>query len=211
MVKEEDEVMIQANPSASLPAHEPTWEIARLFPDQGSWSEEEYLALNANRLLEFSHGYLDVLPMPTLMHQQIVFFLVRLIASYVEARKLGHVLCAPLRVQLWPGKYREPDIVFMLETHTERKTAQCWIGADLVVEVVSNDDRRRDLEVKRFEYARAGIPEYWIIDPQEEQIIVLKLDDGKYSEHGKFKPGTRASSVLLAGLEIEVTAVLKAN
>src|SRR5438046_2969712 len=43
---------------------EPTWEIAYLFPNQGHWSEEEYLALDGNQLVEFSRGFLEVLPVP---------------------------------------------------------------------------------------------------------------------------------------------------
>ena len=55
-----------------------------------------------------------------------------------------------------------------------------WEGADLVMEVVSDDDRRRDVVTKRLEYAKAGIAEYWIVDPQQATITVLKLADGKY-------------------------------
>ncbi len=48
---------------------EPTWEIAELFPAQRTWSEDEYLTLDTNRLVEFSHGHLEVVPMPTFSHQ----------------------------------------------------------------------------------------------------------------------------------------------
>ena len=56
-------------------AGEPAWEIARLFPNQGGWSEQEYFDLSrGNRLVEFSDGFVEVLPMPTTTHQMIVFF-----------------------------------------------------------------------------------------------------------------------------------------
>ena len=54
---------------------EPTWDIAMLFPLQGQWTEEEYLALDTNRLMELVDGCLDVLPMPTPYHQAIVRYL----------------------------------------------------------------------------------------------------------------------------------------
>jgi len=76
------------------------------------------------------------------------------------------------------------------------------------MEVVSEDDRRRDLETKRGEYARAGIPEYWIVDPQQGEITVLALDGENYIEHARFPRGQRAASRLLPGFEIEVTAAL---
>ena len=56
---------------------------------------------------------------------------------------------------------------------------QFSLGADLVIEVVSDQGRPRDLEIKRQEYAQAGIPEYWIVDPQLEQITVLALEGSR--------------------------------
>lgn len=194
-------------PAPDIESAEPTWEIAHLFPAQGTWSEEEYLALDGNRLIEFSHGRVEVLAMPTMLHQLIVAFLYEQLKPFVATRGLGIVLFAPLRVRLWPGKIREPDVVFMAAGHRERACNEYWDGADLVMEVVSNDDRRRDLEIKRFEYARAGIPEYWIVDPQAEQITVLALDGQRYVEHGPFRRGRQAVSVLLAGFAVEADAV----
>jgi hypothetical protein len=54
---------------------EPVWEIARLFPVQGEWTAEEYLALDTNHFVEFSDGYIEFLPMPTVAHQLILLFL----------------------------------------------------------------------------------------------------------------------------------------
>lgn len=202
--------MIQPQKSGPEQLAEPTWEIAHLFPDQGSWSEEEYLALETNHLVEFSSGHLEVLPMPTQSHQLIVFFLARLLQDFVHQRGLGLVLPAPLRVRLWPGKYREPDIVLMLAEHDGLRTEEYWDGADLVVEVVSGGakDRERDLVTKRREYATAGIPEYWIVDPQLVQVTVLRLTEGHYTEHGNFMLGDSIASPLLPGLIIAVNQVL---
>ena len=186
---------------------EPTWDVARLFPNQGQWSEEEYLALDTNNLVEFSHGQLEILPMPTEHHQDIVFFLAKLLDIFVNLRRLGKVLPASLRVQLWPGKFREPDVVFMSAANAHRRTNPFWLGADLVMEVVSPDDPQRDTVIKRQEYAQAGIPEYWIVDPREEQITVLTLDGQRYAVHGQFDMGETATSVLLDGFQVSVTQV----
>jgi Uma2 family endonuclease len=193
---------------ASLP--EPTWDVAYLFPAQGDWSEEEYLALNGNRLVEYSQGFLEVLPVPTTSHQLLVAYLYGLLLAFATARDLGTVLFAPLRVQVRRGKFREPDVVFMLREHAGRVGEEFWDGADLVMEVVSEDeeDRRRDLQTKRREYAQAGIPEYWIIDPRDEQILVLRLAGRRYVVHGEFRKGDAAASHLLPGFTVDVTAAL---
>ena len=79
------------------------------------------------------------------------------------------------------------------------------------MEVVSDDDRRRDLETKRQEYAQAGIPEYWIVDPRLKRITVLWLDGAAYSVHGEFAEGTEATSRLLEGFKVNVAAALAAR
>ncbi len=184
---------------------EPTWDIARLFPAQGHWSEEEYLALDTNHLTEFSHGRIEVLPLPTFSHQRLVALLYRLLLGFVEEREIGVVMFAPLRVQLGQGKFREPDLVFMAAEHADRLGEQFWRGADLVMEVVSPNDPVRDKVTKRREYAQAGIPEYWIVDPTDASITVLTLQGQEYALHGEFVAGETALSVLLEGFTVDVS------
>ena len=191
----------------------PAWEIARLFPDQGAWDEEDYLALETNHLVEFTDGCIEVLPMPKTSHQLIVAFLHGLLLGFVNERELGTVVFAPLRVRLRKNKYREPDVVFMLAEHEDRVREEYWEGADLVVEVVSPDpeSQERDWKRKRRDYAMAGIPEYWIVDPQEKKVQVLKLSGKGYVVHGEYGPGERAESALLAGFAADVGAVFAAG
>ena len=189
-------------------ANELTWEIAQLFPAQGHWSEEEYLALDTNHLIEFSHGQLEVLPMPTQSHQLLVIALFKLLDNFVRTRQLGTVLLAPMRVQLWQGKFREPDILFMRTEHDDRRSDSFWEGADLVMEVVSPDDPQRDTVTKRREYAQAGIPEYWIVDPADASISVLTLrGTGIYPARRVRSQAKLATSVLLDGFTVDVGAV----
>jgi len=196
-------------PAGIIPG-QPTWKIAELFPAQGTWTESEYFALETQRRMEFSHGFIEFLPMPTLLHQRITAFLYNALNSFVVGLSLGEVLFTGVRVRLWPGKFREPDVLFMSADHSDRMTNECWEGADLVMEVVSSsdDDRSRDLETKREEYALARIPEYWIVDPEVGQITVLTLDGETYVVHGEFKRGDQATSKLLPGFAVDVATAL---
>jgi Uma2 family endonuclease len=119
---------------------------------------------------------------------------------------------APIRVRTLPDKYREPDVALMLAENDSRRSNHFWSGADLVMEVVSDDpeSRARDVEEKRAEYALAGIEEYWIVDPQELQITVLHLAVARYEERGVFKVGDEASSRLLDGFSLDVAQVFAA-
>jgi Uma2 family endonuclease len=193
---------------------DPPWEIAMLYPAQGQWSEAEYLALQdrTNLLVELSDGCIEVLAMPNALHQRIVLFLLDVLRAFIRGRLVGEVLFAPLPIRLWAGKYRDPDIVYLAPgriTDPHRQPS----GADLAVEVVSDDarDRERDLVTKRDEYARAGIAEYWIVDPQEHRITVLSLEGVTYRVHGEFTGGQTATSVLLSGFAVSVDAVFAAG
>lgn len=203
--------MLRTEPTLTAPTveAEPAWEVALLFPAQGAWSEEDYLSLDTNHLVEFSHGRIEVLPMPSDRHQSIVFFLSALLGAF--AQKIGgKVLFAPLRLRLWSEKIREPDLLFLADANDPRRQNAYWTGADLVIEVVSSDDPARDLVTKRSEYAQAGIPEYWIVDPQAETITVLRLEDATYVEHGIFNRGETATSAHYADLQAPVSDVLDA-
>lgn len=190
------------------PWTEPTWDVALLFPAQGAWSEHEYLALDSNRLVEFSHGRLEVLPMPSDTHQSIVGFLYTVFLAFVQQMG-GVVRFAPLRLRLWPGKIREPDLMLLRDGNDPRRQDPYWTGADLVVEVVSEDDPGRDLITKRLEYAQAGIPEYWIVDPRNSTVAVLRRVGDAYQSHGVFGADDMATSATLAGLTAPVRAVFQ--
>jgi Uma2 family endonuclease len=182
------------------------------YPHQGEWTEGEYLRLTANWMVEFTDGVVEFLPTPTVFHQLIVEFLHSLFKPFVEERGLGKMLFAPLPVRLWSKKYREPDLIYLSKARIPRDPHTQPHGADLVAEVVSpgDENRERDLVTKPEEYARAGIQEYWIVDPEQRSIKVLVLDGGKYRLHGEFQSGQAATSVLLDGFAVDVDSVFRA-
>ena len=179
---------------------------------QGLWSETQYLKLSAqtNRLIEFTDGYVEILPMPTKYHQAISRLLFLALLVVVE-RIGGDLFYAPLRVQVRPGKFREPDLLLVLDKHDPRAQNEFWLGADLVVEVVSPDKPQRDTEEKPRDYAEARIPEYWIVNPIDDTIRVLTLQGEAYATHGVFRRGDTATSQLLAGFAVGVDAVFDAR
>jgi Uma2 family endonuclease len=124
------------------------------------------------------------------------------------------VFFAPLRVQIQTGAFREPDLLLVLDKADPRAQNEFWLGADLVVEIVSPDHPERDTEQKRREYAEAGIAEYWIVNPLnqlDQTITVLTLDGASYREHGVFHRGQQVTSKLLADFDISVDEVFDAQ
>jgi Uma2 family endonuclease len=186
----------------------PTWEVADFFPMQGSWSIDDYLSLNSNWRIEFDNGVVEFLAMPTMFHEEIVAHIYGLLQAFVRPRGLGRVFFAGIRVLTVSGKFRVPDLVFMRRENASRMKDDAWEGADLVMEIVSSDDSSRDWKKKRIEYAQAGIPEYWIIDPKRRSMTVLTLAGDKYDVYCEAKAGQKARSALLAGFKVDVTEAL---
>ena len=191
------------------PLGTPAWRIALFYPGQGAWSEDEYLNLSGGPLVEFDNGHIEVFDMPTKEHQRLTQFIFVVLREFLLGKGIGEAFMAPLPTRLWEGKFREPDVLFLRDGRAEYKGSYPE-GADLVVEVVSFDreSRRRDLEEKRLDYAKAGIPEYWIMDPLTGVVSVLRLSDNAYVLSGEFKAGQAAVSVELPGLVVSVDAWL---
>jgi Uma2 family endonuclease len=78
------------------------------------------------------------------------------------------------------------------------------------MDVVSEDaaSRARDYEDKRRDYAQAGIPEYWIVDPAEPKILVLSLEGDRYHVAHEAGVEAHAASRVLPGFEVSVEAVI---
>lgn len=144
------------------------------------WSDEHTHA-------EWVNGEVTVFMPPSTRHQRLNLFLSTLLSLYVRLFRLGEVFTAPFEMRLLNGRSsREPDLLFVAHGHRDRLTAQRLDGpADLVVELISPTSVRRDSEEKFAEYAEAGIPEYWILDPRprQEGINFYQLtDQGQYRE-----------------------------
>ena len=186
--------------------------LVDLLPPQGAWSEEEYLVLtdHRNRLVEFTDGFLEVLPRPTDKHQTVLQFLFLAFFQFVQPRG-GNVQFAALRLRIRAGKFREPDLLLLLSATDPRRQDRFWSGADLALEVVGEDKPERDLVDKRGDYAEGRVPEYWIVNPQTETITVLRLRGDAYEEAGVYRRGEAAESVLLAGFSVAVAAVFDAD
>lgn len=185
-------------------------DLADVLPAQGTWTAADYCWLTdrTNRLIELVEGRLAILPMPTEQHQRIVLALYRLLYAFLlTTHPHGILLVAPLRMRLGSHRYREPDLLYLHAADDPRRTDTHWDGADLVIEVVSPSNAELDRVTKRREYAAHGIPEYWIVDPQEANLTVLVWHANTYTEHGCFRRGMLATSPTFAGLQLDVQAV----
>lgn len=136
-----------------------TWEDLCAFPQDG-------------RRRELIDGELYVSPSPTLRHQQLSMRLTMAIGLYLRAHPLGELVAAPLDVILSDFDVVEPDLLYV--SRARGAILHDWVrGApDLCVEILSSTSRRLDEQLKRRLYERAGVLEYWIVDPELEAVTV---------------------------------------
>jgi Uma2 family endonuclease len=201
---------------SSMPVTSPqepeyAWEVATLVPEQRYWSEDAYLDLTdgTHRRIEFTDGSLEFLPMPAEIHEALLRFLFFVIHRFVDERKLGKVYWNGIRLRVRPRKIRLPDIIFLHKDHFHARHNRVWDGADLVMEVVRDDpkDRQRDYEQKLLDYAEGKVAEYWIVDFERKIVIVHRLDGERYAVHGEFTGGQQATTALLNGFGVDVSAL----
>jgi Uma2 family endonuclease len=186
-----------------------TFELLKLFPRQGEWTEDDYFNLpETNRIIELSEGRLIITPAPTTQHQEISSKLHLLIGNFVSLNNLGKVCYSPLDVKLWEGIIRQPDIVFMSNEHLDRITERYWGVPDLAIEILSESTAKEDRINKFFEYLQAGILEYWIVDPEAKTIDVYTLIKGAYVPYGRWEIGENAKSKLLVGFEVSIDEIM---
>lgn len=176
----------------------------------GSYTAEDYWALPEGRRAELIDGELYDMAPSSLTHQTIVLKMSRLFDEYVERRSGGcRVLPAPFAVNLFGDEstYVEPDLSVVCDA--DKLTERCCQGApDLVVGVVSPSSRRMDYLTKADRYARAGVCEYWIVDPTTSRTAVYRYDRGDVTP--TFYPfGEPVPVGIRDGLEIVVADLLK--
>jgi len=183
-------------------------EIAELFPPQGTWTEADYLRLpHSRRVVELAGGRLIVQPPPTPTHQRVAGELAIALDQYLQANPIGEVLFAALVVRLGLNQLRMPDVLFLRHEHAPRKRRH-WIEGppDWIAEVLAPETRAIDEGEKLAEYARAAIPETWLVDPDARAIRVYVLSDllPEYTLAARYIPGQIAVAETIPGFAVAV-------
>ena len=182
--------------------------LARPTPAPGTWTSDDLLALpDDGKRYEIVEGVFSEMPGPTWAHQTVLFNLTVLLAPFVQALG-GFLRFAPFDV-FFPGADPvRPDILVIVPGGNGRPTQRGLMGPpDLVIEVLSPSNRGHDLLTKRSLYARAGVREYWIADPEARSIEILILDGDDLRGHQAAAGDETVSSPLLPAAVFPVSAL----
>jgi Uma2 family endonuclease len=131
---------------------------------------------------ELLDGVVVVNPSPLTRHQRLVARLFLALEAAYGATGRGEVFFAPFDVVLDRKVVVQPDLLVVLRARQDIVTPANVRGApDLVVEVLSDGTRRRDVRTKKALYERAGVRQLWLVDPEADRVEVYALVDGRYA------------------------------
>jgi Uma2 family endonuclease len=175
-------------------------------PPQGQWTYGDYAAIPADGLwYEIIDGVLYMAPAPGTGHQSASNLFAFYLTQHIQMTGLGRVFPAPVDVELAPGTVVQPDVVVALSANAGIITPSRIVGApDLVVEVASPGTAAYDRREKQDAYARAGMREYWIADPNAHSVELLRLDGAAYKSQGVFINNALLPSAVAQGMSTKV-------
>lgn len=166
---------------------------------------DAYLALEPDGFrYELVAGVVRMSPSPTPRHQRIAAEVMFQIAAFVRARDLGVVL-AEVDVRLDDDLVYRPDLVYLSRERAAGMDERITVAPDLVVEVVSADSRAHDARTKRDDYERCGVGEYWLIDPQRDAFLFLRLAGGRFVAVPV--EGDAYDAAVIPGLRLDLAAI----
>ena len=169
---------------------------------------QDYINTPDDKRYELIDGELILAPAPRRDHQTVEVRLGSRLHLFVDENELGVVYFAPRDVVFSDTNIVQPDLLFISNERMHIDTeAEVWGGPDLVVEILSPSTEARDRTVKRALYARHGVNEYWLVDPDARTMAVLLLGEQGFEPVATYGEGDTLISPTLPGFSILVDEV----
>lgn len=169
----------------------------------------EYATLPENgRHYQLLGGELLMSPAPSFRHQDLLMRLGTALFSFVNARALGKILVAPLDVILTDEDVVQPDVVFISNERRGIIVPEGLRGApDLCVEILSPSNASLDRGAKRLLYARHGVIELWLVDPDANTVELFRLQENAREAARRWTAAGTLETALLPGFVLELAPV----
>lgn len=173
------------------------------------YTYKDYLNMPDDKRYELIGGELIMMtPSPVPYHQWISKNIEYELERFVREKKLGKVFFSPCDVYLDDENVVQPDILFISHERTHIIGKNNIQGApDLVIEILSESTVYNDLMKKKKLYAKFGVKEYWIVDPEGKTIEIYCLKEGVFVPVKSFSENDELESPLLQGLKIRLSPV----
>lgn len=167
-----------------------TYDDYVLFPNDG----------NRHEIVDGRH-YINATPNPR--HQAVSRHIQFQLYEQIELKELGQVINAPIDVQFSETDVVQPDIVVVLKDNRIITTTKVKGVPNLVIEVLSPSNRKYDQQLKKQLYEPAGVPELWIVDPENQSVDQMRL-----SAKGRYEATTQSTSIAFSSGRVTATVDL---
>ena len=170
---------------------------------------EDYRNTPAEKRYELLDGELVMAPAPRIPHQRVGMKLRTRLHTFVEGRGLGEVFAAPCDVLLSDTDVVQPDLLFV-----SRERSHILLGGDnvrgapdLVIEILSSSTSGLDRTLKRGLYAKHGVKEYWLVDPDAKTVAILLMGQDAFDVVGTYGEGQIVISPTLEGFTFNLDEI----
>ena len=171
---------------------------------------DDYKLLPDHPRHELIDGDLIMSPAPVTFHQKVSAMLYFLLNQFILKHQLGWLFYAPVDVVLSQYDVVQPDLLFIARDHKSIIKKENIQGApDLVIEIISPSTAGQDRIVKRKLYAKFGVREYWIVDPEQKSIEVMQWAETGFKTLQVYPNGSQLHSQVLAGFELPLQEVFE--
>lgn len=186
-------------------------EESPVYSGQGGYTYKDYVKLpeEPGFRYEVLEGFLVKEPSPSIHHQRVSRELVKKLIAYFDAYDSGgELFFAPLDVTLTDRDVVQPDILFLSSSRKgDRNGQRLDYPCDFVVEIISASSRRKDRVQKMAIYGKAGIPHYWLVDPEACTLEAFVLKDQHYTLIAAGCSGDTFVHPGFPGLELDLTQI----
>lgn len=188
--------------------------IAAHFPKDYAWNYstlQTYFPQNLQLSVQIIHNQLFIMPAPSFYHQQLSEELGFQLSSFIRKHQLGKLVYAPTDVILDENNVVQPDIIFLALSKYPQISEQGIQGSpDLVVEIWSPANKKKERNLKHELYASKGVTEYWQIFPKKKKVTVEVLNEAQeYELFSSAKETGLVQSKILEGFEVEVSSLFE--
>ena len=170
---------------------------------------EDYRNTPADKRYELLEGELVMAPAPRIPHQRVAVELGTRLHTFVKDRCLGEILFAPCDVLLSNTDVVQPDLLFV-----SRERSDILLGGDnvrgapdLVIEILSPSTSGLDRILKRRLYAKYGVREYWLVDPDAKTVAVLLIAEDGFDVAGTYGERQIVTSPTLKGFTFNLDEI----
>lgn len=182
-----------------------------VWPRKASYEEFLKLTENSDERYEYIDGEIHLLASPGTLHQKILGELHFIFYTWFQGKKCRPML-APFDITLKRSQENinvvQPDLMVICDLEEKLDERDYYMGVPaLVVEIISESTRSKDLIKKLDLYMATGIKEYWIINPLNQEVTVYLFEENNISKSTTYKKHETALSYLFAGLEISLDAI----